>query len=87
LFGLVLFLIYLAIYLGFIVLSAWAKDFMGRPSIGGLNVAVIYGLTLILAAFVLAIIYMTFCKSDPPAVPDLTEGQLAEEAQKEEGSA
>jgi uncharacterized membrane protein (DUF485 family) len=86
-FGLVLFLIYLVLYIGFVLLSAWAQSFMGRPSFGGMNVAVVYGFTLIIAAFVLAMIYMAFCKSDPAPIPDLTEGELADEAQKEEGSA
>jgi uncharacterized membrane protein (DUF485 family) len=86
-FGLVLFLIYLALYLGFIVMAAWAQNVMARPALGGMNVAVVYGFALIIAAFLLAMVYMVFCKPDPAPAADLTEGALAEEAQKEEGSA
>lgn len=86
-FGLILFSIYLVLYIGFVLLSAWDQGLMGRPSFGGMNVAVVYGFTLIIAAFVLAMIYMAFCKPNPAPIPDLTEGELADEAQKEEGSA
>lgn len=89
--GMVLFLIYLALYAGFILLSAFDKDLMGRTTLWGINlginVATSYGFALIIGAFVLALVYMVLCKSEPPAVADLTEGELAEEMQKEEGSA
>ena len=85
--GLVLFLVYVQEYFGFVLLCAFAKDTMSQPSIGGMNFAVVCGLGLIIQAFVLALIYMLFCKPEPSPLPDLTEGALAEEAQKEEGSA
>ena len=83
--GLVLFLVYLHEYVGFILLCAFAKETMAQPSLGGMNFAVVCGFGLIIEAFVLALIYMAFCKPDP--TPEITEGELAEEAQKEEGSA
>jgi uncharacterized membrane protein (DUF485 family) len=61
--GLLLFLVYLILYAGFVALNAFAADRMARPVLflGGVNLAVAYGMLLILAAFVLAMIYMALC--------------------------
>jgi len=62
--GIGLFFIYLAIYAGFVLLSAFDPDVMAKPMdlFGGLNVAIGYGMGLILAAFVLAAVYILMCK-------------------------
>ena len=62
--GLVLFALYLIIYSTFVALSAFRNDLMARPVLGGVNLAVVYGLGLIFAAFILAVIYMLLCKSE-----------------------
>ena len=59
--GLILFVIYVVFYAAFVWLSAFRPGVMARPFIGGVNLAVCYGLGLIVAAFVLAIIYMLLC--------------------------
>jgi len=59
--GLVLFFIYLAFYAGFMGLAAFAPDAMGRPVLGGVNLAITYGIGLILGALVVAAIYMAVC--------------------------
>ena len=59
--GLVLFVIYVVFYAAFVWLSAFRPAVMAKPFIGGVNLAVCYGLGLIIAAFVLAIIYMLLC--------------------------
>ena len=59
--GLVLFFFYLVLYGGFMGLAAFAPDLMGRPVVGGVNLAVAYGLALILGAFVVAALYMAAC--------------------------
>ena len=59
--GLVLFFIYLAFYAGFVGLAAFAPKAMAHPAIGGVNLAVCYGLGLIFAAFIVAALYMTAC--------------------------
>lgn len=56
--GLVLFAIYLAAYGGFMGLSAFAPELMARPAVAGVNLAIAYGLGLILGAVVLAVLYM-----------------------------
>src|SRR6478609_9378620 len=59
--GLVLFFIYLAFYGGFMGLAAFAPQSMGRPMWGGVNLAITYGLALILGALVIAALYMAAC--------------------------
>jgi uncharacterized membrane protein (DUF485 family) len=59
--GLILFVIYVVFYAAFVWLSAFLPAVMAKPFIAGVNLAVCYGLGLIIAAFVLAIIYMLLC--------------------------
>jgi uncharacterized membrane protein (DUF485 family) len=56
--GLALFAVYLVLYGGFIALCAFNLEWMGRKGPLGLNHATLYGFGLIVAAFVLALIYM-----------------------------
>ena len=55
--GLVLFAIYLVFYLGFVLISAFACDWLETIVFSGLNLAVVYGFGLILLALILAMIY------------------------------
>ena len=70
--GLLLFAVYLALYGGFIDLSAFNREVMARPSLGGMNLAIVYGFALIVAAFVLAVVYMFLCKPEPAGDDDGT---------------
>lgn len=65
--GLVLFVFYLAAYVGFVVLSASeaGRDILQQASLGGVSVGVLYGFGLIAGAFVTSIIYMLLCKNVP----------------------
>jgi uncharacterized membrane protein (DUF485 family) len=63
--GLWLFAVYLVLYLGFVFLSAFAAQVMERPVIAGLNLAIVYGFGLIIAAIVMALIYGMLCKTEP----------------------
>jgi uncharacterized membrane protein (DUF485 family) len=66
-YGLVLFFVYVALYGGFMLINAFAPAWM-EITLGGINLAVIYGLGLIAAAFVLALIYAWLCSRPiPPA--------------------
>jgi uncharacterized membrane protein (DUF485 family) len=60
--GLVLFVIYVLFYAAFVWLSAFRPAVMAEPFVGGVNLAVCYGFALIIAAFILAIIYMLICR-------------------------
>ena len=63
-FGLQLFLIYLLMYGGFVLLNAFAPGTMEITPIAGINLAILYGFGLIIAALVLALIYGIFCKGE-----------------------
>lgn len=60
--GLVLFAVYLALYVGFVLLNALAPDRMSWTPLFGINVAVLFGLGLIFAAFLLALVYEILCR-------------------------
>jgi uncharacterized membrane protein (DUF485 family) len=60
--GLVLFAVYLALYIGFVLLNALAPDRMESTPFAGLNIAILYGLALIFAAFALALVYEVLCR-------------------------
>lgn len=66
-YGLVLFAVYCLLYAGFVGLNAFAPVTM-TYNLAGINLAVWYGLTLILAAMFLAAIYTILCRRPvPPA--------------------
>jgi uncharacterized membrane protein (DUF485 family) len=58
----ILFIVYVLFYGGFMALSAFSPDTMSQPFLGGANLAVVYGFALIIAALVLALIYMKLCR-------------------------
>ena len=63
--GLILFVIYLALYLGFVLINAFAADLMDTIALAGLNLAIVYGFALIVMALVLAAIYGVMCRREP----------------------
>ena len=63
--GLRLFLFYALFYLAFVLVNAFAPTVGERPSIGGLNLAVLWGFVLIGLAFVMALIYGLLCGRQP----------------------
>jgi uncharacterized membrane protein (DUF485 family) len=60
--GLVLFFGYLAFYAGFVVLAAFSPATLQRTPWAGVNLAIWYGFALIVAAFVLALLYGALCR-------------------------
>lgn len=60
--GMVLFVFYLLIYAAFVGINAFAPDVMSKVQLGGVNLAVSYGLGLIVLAFVLALVYAWICR-------------------------
>ena len=63
--GLILFTIYLVLYLGFVLINAVNARLMERIVLAGLNLAIVYGMVLIVFALVLALIYGMMCKREP----------------------
>jgi uncharacterized membrane protein (DUF485 family) len=62
-YGLLLFAVYLAFYGGFMGLSAFAPSLLEADFLAGLNLAVGYGLGLIVGALALALVYAWLCRS------------------------
>lgn len=60
--GLGLFAAYVVLYAGFMMLVLARPDWLSARPVGGVNLAVTYGLGLIVAALVLAVIYMAACR-------------------------
>ena len=60
--GVILFIVYVGFYGGFMALSAFWPEVMSKPFLGGANLAVVYGFALIVAALVLALVYMKVCR-------------------------
>ena len=65
--GLILFAIYLALYGGFVFINAFSPTTMESTPIAGVNLAILYGFGLIIAALILALTYGYLCRSDKSA--------------------
>ena len=57
-----LFALYLLVYVGFMVLAAFAPAVMARTPLAGLPLSLLYGLTLIGLAFILAALYLRLAR-------------------------
>jgi len=62
--GLVLFFVYLVFYGSFVLINAFAPSIMARTPWAGVNLAIWYGFALIVAAFVLALLYGVLCREE-----------------------
>lgn len=65
--GVVLFAVYLVLYGGFVFLSAFSAETMESTPIDGVNLAVLYGFGLIIAALILSGIYGVMCRGSEDA--------------------
>ena len=63
--GLILFIVYLLLYVGFVCINAFKADWMDMTAVAGLNLAIVYGFALIVFALVLALIYGVMCRTEP----------------------
>ena len=61
--GLILFFMYLLLYGGFVLANTFWPDSMEATPLAGVNVAILSGFGLIIAAFILALLYGLLCKS------------------------
>jgi len=59
--GVILFFVYTLIYSGFVIIGLFKPELMGLKLLGGQNIAIIYGLGLIILAIVMGFIYNYFC--------------------------
>ncbi len=60
--GLVLFVMYVLLYAGLIGIVLFRPELLSTRPFGGVNLAIAYGMGLIGAAFLLAIVYMIACR-------------------------
>ena len=60
--GLILFVIYLLLYGGFVFLNAFSPETMEVTPISGVNLAILYGFGLIVSAILLALLYGYLCR-------------------------
>jgi uncharacterized membrane protein (DUF485 family) len=59
--GIKLFWLYCVIYAGFVALAVFATETLKTPVLAGVNLAIIYGMALILFAIILGLIYNHVC--------------------------
>ncbi len=59
--GIIMFVCYLVIYAGFVVIGVLSPSTLGVSAIGGLNLAFVYGMGLIVLAIIMGLIYNYFC--------------------------
>jgi uncharacterized membrane protein (DUF485 family) len=59
--GIKLFWLYCIIYMGFVGIAVFATDLMKKPVLAGVNLAIIYGMALIVFAVILGLIYNHVC--------------------------
>jgi uncharacterized membrane protein (DUF485 family) len=60
--GISLFTVYLLLYVGFVLLAAFAPETMEVTPLAGVNLAIWYGFGLIVSAIVLALVYGWACR-------------------------
>jgi len=66
-YGLMLFAVYGVLYAAFMAITAFAPRVLETTIVAGINLAVVYGLFLIFAAFLLALVYLWLCRSPADA--------------------
>ncbi len=59
--GVILFLVYLVVYFGFVFIGTFYPKALGINVLGGLNLAFVYGMGLIALAAVMGLVYNYFC--------------------------
>ena len=62
--GMQLFCVYLVLYGGFVLLNTFSPTTMELTPLAGINLAILYGFGLIVAALVLALIYGALCSGE-----------------------
>jgi hypothetical protein len=63
--GLVLFALYTALYAGFVALAIALPAKLASRPVGGVNLAVWYGMALIVAPLLLSVVYLAWRREGP----------------------
>ncbi len=72
--GIWLFAVYLVLYGGFVLINTFSPHTMESTPIEGVNLAIIYGFGLIIAALVLALVYGWVCDPEDQNSDDQSAG-------------
>ena len=67
---------FLAWYLLYVLMSAYARDFMGTQLLGNINVAYVFGLLQFVSTFVIAYVYSKYADKHLDPVADRLRGQI-----------
>lgn len=67
---------FLAWYLLYVVLSAYARDFMGRALFGNINVAFVFGLLQFVSTFLIAWFYARYADRHFDPLADRLRGEI-----------
>ncbi|MDH2424053.1 DUF485 domain-containing protein [Sphaerisporangium sp. TRM90804] len=67
---------FLAWYLLYVVLSGWARDFMGTKLFGNINVALIFGLLQFVSTFLIAWLYSRHAAKRLDPLSDKIRGEM-----------
>jgi len=78
--GIRLFFIYLICYAGFVAIGVFQYELLAIPVVGGLNLALAYGIGLIVFAVVLGVVYNYYCskyEDEAEQISEIEEGGTA----------
>ena len=64
--GIWFFVVYLVMYTGFVLLNTFVPGVMERTPVAGVNLAILYGFALIIAALAMALLYGWMCSKPVP---------------------
>ena len=73
--GIWMFLLYALFYTGFVAINLLNPQVMGAIVFAGLNLATVYGLALIIAALIEALIYNVMCHKKETELEEKPEGK------------
>ncbi len=68
--GVIMFVVYSAVYAGFVAINLIDPSLMGVKVVAGQNLAVVYGMGLIILALVLALVYNRACSRKEAELAD-----------------
>jgi uncharacterized membrane protein (DUF485 family) len=70
---------FLAWYLLYVVLSGWARDFMGTQVVGFINVALVFGLLQFVSTFLIAWLYARHAERSLDPLADRVRAEIEAE--------
>lgn len=73
--GIKLFWLYCLIYMGFVGIAVFAPELMKAPVLAGTNLAIIYGMALIIFAIILGLVYNHVCTKKENELNNKEEGE------------